>query len=77
MDRDSARAILDKFSEAARKRYPDSNGYAYLSGYYQSAIVELLEQLKPNQCMSELMTFEREAKRLERETVEAALKEQL
>jgi hypothetical protein len=73
MDRDSVRAILDKFSEAARQRYPDS-GYAYLSGYYQSAIVELLEQLKPNQCMSELMSFEREIKRLERETVEKALK---
>jgi hypothetical protein len=76
MDHKSARAILDKFAEAARKRYPDS-GYAYLSGYYQSAIVGLLEQLKPNQCMSELMTFEREIKRLEREAVEAALKEEL
>lgn len=76
MDRNSARVILDKFSEAARKRYPESS-YAYLTGYYQSAIVGLLEQLKPNQCMSELMSFEREAKRLEREAVEAALKEEL
>lgn len=77
MDRASANAILDKFAAAAKKRYPDSHGYAYLTGYYQSALISILERLLPNECMSELMTFESEAKRLEREAVEAVLKDEL
>jgi len=76
MDRKSADAILEKFNDAAKACHGEY-GCAYLAGYYRSTILTLLEQLKPNEVMSQLMSFEKEARRLEREAVEAVLKEEL
>jgi hypothetical protein len=74
MDRKSADAILENFATAARQRHLDY-GYAYLTGYFQSAIVSLLERLPPHECMTELDSFLRETKRIEREAIVNSLKD--
>lgn len=74
MDRKSADAILEKFITAARQRHLDYR-YAYLAGYFQGAIVDLLEQLPPSDCMRELQKFEKETARIEREAIVNLLKD--
>lgn len=74
MDRKAAQIILKDFCEAVHKANPGS-GYAYLSGYFQSAYLELLEQISPHECMRELDNFLRETKRVEREAIVNTLKE--
>jgi hypothetical protein len=71
MDRASAEAVMNKFCAAARKRY---NSDAYALGFCQSVLLNLLEELKPNVCMQQLMYFEKQTVELEKETVVDALK---
>lgn len=68
MDPRVADAILEKFSKAALQCYPDT-GYAYIKGYFQSALLHVLEKLPPDQCMHELQLIDSHRHELERETV--------
>lgn len=69
MDRKLADKILTDFAEAARRLNETCSGYAYTSGYFQSTILCLLEQLPPHVCMAELDHFVRETRRLQKQTV--------
>ena len=71
MDRKSSDIIINKFQEAARKRYGSD---AYALGFYQSVILNLLEGAKPDVCMTYLSHFEKTAKTFEQESLVTTIK---
>ena len=72
MDRNIATRIVSDFSKASL----DATGnYAYASGYLETVLVNLLEDVAPHTCMTVLAQLDRESKQLEQFRLTKILKE--
>jgi hypothetical protein len=72
MDYRAARSILINFSEASKQK--DGN-YAFVAGYYESVILELLDQVSPAECMRLLSQIEQSTKAVAQEHMIETLKD--
>jgi hypothetical protein len=72
MDYRAARSILINFSAASRQK--DGN-YAFVAGYYESVILDLLEKVSPAECMRLLSQIEKSTKAVAQEHMIETLKD--